>query len=80
MLLILSTVLAGCGGYAPRVTSTASPTYQTDLVSCQDTSAAEVNRRNAKTGLAWFSSPFRRTFQIHAAIRGCMEAKGYTLA
>jgi len=39
-----------------------------------------VNKRNAKHGLDWFSSPVRRPFQIREAIRSCVKSKGYSVA
>ncbi len=71
--------IAGCGGYAPRVTDPAG-SYQKDVVACQTDSAAAVDRQNAKTGLTWLISPARRPFQVRRAIRGCLEGKGYVLA
>ncbi|MBC7799367.1 MAG: hypothetical protein H7Z10_01990 [Gemmatimonadaceae bacterium] len=79
-MMILFGVLAvtGCYGYEPPVTADrTAPQYQADLAACQDESVDAVNKRNAKTGLDWFSSPVRRLFQIRAAIRECVAAKGY---
>jgi len=39
-----------------------------------------VDKRNAKTGLAWLSSPVRRPFQVRPEIRACLKAKGYAMA
>ena len=70
---------AGCvSSYAPA-TRGAGPAYQADLAACQEQSTAAVNKRNAKTGLAWFSSPIRAPFQVRPEIRACLRAKGYTL-
>lgn len=81
IVLLSVLAVAGCYGYAPPVqTDTAAPQYQADLAECQDQSVDAVNKRNAKSGLDWFSSPVRRTFQIRAAIRSCITAKGYSLA
>ena len=72
--------VAGCAGYEPRVdTDRAAPKYQADLAACQASSADAVNKRNAKTGLDWFSSPVRRPFQIREAIRSCVKSKGYAV-
>lgn len=81
--LVLLSVLAvaGCYSYEPRVaTDRAAPAYQADLAACQEESVDAVNKRNAKTGLDWFSSPVRRPFQIRAAIRACVAKKGYAVA
>lgn len=82
-MVFLLAVLAvgGCYGYEPPVVADrAAPQYQADLEACQESSVDAVNKRNAKTGLDWFSSPVRRPFQIRAAIRDCVKAKGYAIA
>ena len=81
-IVVLSGLLAvtGCYSYEPRVdTDRASPKYQAALAACQETSVGAVNKRNAKSGLDWFSSPVRRPFQIREAIRSCVRAKGYAV-
>ena len=80
-MIVLAGMLgtAGCvSSYAPAARG-AGPAYQADLVACQEQSTDTVNKRNAKTGLAWFSSPFRAPFQVRPEIRACLKAKGYTL-
>ena len=81
MVILLGVLaVAGCSSYEPRVgTDRAAPKYQADLAACQDSSVAAVNKRNAKRGLDWFSSPVRRPFQIREAIRSCVKAKGYAV-
>lgn len=69
--------LAACGYQPPPQTNTASPAYVADRDACQDKSASDVNKINAKTGLAWFSSPFRRWSQIADTTQSCMADKGY---
>lgn len=76
--MILLACVAGCA-YEPPVRDRAAPTYQADLLACQDSVPSAVNARNAKTGLDWFSSPVRRTFQIRAGMRSCMEGKGHAV-
>ncbi len=81
-MVVLFSVLAvaGCYGYEPRVdTDRSAPKYQADLASCQESSVDAVNKRNAKHGLDWFSSPVRRPFQIREAIRSCVKSKGYAV-
>lgn len=81
-IVVLSGLLAvtGCYSYEPRVdTDRTAPKYQADLAACQETSVDAVNKRNAKSGLDWFSSPVRRPFQIREAIRSCVRAKGYAV-
>jgi hypothetical protein len=74
-LLVLG--LAACGYEPPAQTDRSAPAYQADLNACQDTAATDVNKRNAKTGLAWFSSPLRRWGQIEDGVQACMAGKGY---
>ncbi len=69
--------LAACGYDPPPHTDTASPAYVADRDACEDKSASDVNRVNAKTGLAWFSSPVRRWGQIADTTQACMAGKGY---
>lgn len=69
--------LAACGYHPPPQTNTASPAYVADRDACEDKSASDVNKANAKTGLAWFSSPVRRWGQIADTTQACMAGKGY---
>ena len=69
--------LAACGYQPPPQTNTTNPAYVADRDTCEGQSASAVNKTNAKTGLAWFSSPFRRWGQIADATQSCMAAKGY---
>jgi hypothetical protein len=69
--------LAGCGYTPPPQTDTSKPAYRADLDACQDSAAEAVNKRNAKTGPAWFSSPVRRWGQIQDGVQVCMAGKGY---
>lgn len=78
IVLVMGLGTAGCvSSYAPAAQG-AGPAYQADLAACQEQSTDAVNKRNAKTGLAWFSSPFRAPFQVRPEIRACLKAKGYT--
>ena len=81
MVVLLGVLaVAGCAGYEPRAeTDRSAPKYQADLAACQESSVDAVNKRNAKTGLAWLSSPVRRPFQIREAIRSCVREKGYVV-
>jgi len=79
IVLLMGLGTAGCiSSYAPAVRG-AGPAYQADLAACQAQSTDAVNKRNAKTGLAWFGSPVRAPFQVRPEIRACLKAKGYTL-
>ncbi len=80
VVLLGMLAVTGCYNYEPWVeTDRAAPKYQADLAACQETSVDAVNKRNAKSGLDWFSSPVRRPFQIREAIRSCVKAKGYVV-
>lgn len=80
VVLLGMLAVTGCYSYEPRVeTDRAVPKYRADLAACQETSVDAVNKRNAKSGLDWFSSPVRRPFQIREAIRSCVKAKGYVV-
>ena len=83
MRVILLAGVLGCAGcvsnYAPAV-RTPGAAYQADLAACQEQSTGALDKRAAKTGLAWLSSPFRAPFQVRPAIRACLQAKGYALA
>lgn len=70
-------MLAGCGYTPPPHTDIAAPAYIADRDACERMSASEVNKTNAKTGLAWFSSPVRRWSQISDTTQACMAGKGY---
>ncbi len=69
--------LAACGYQPPTRVDTSNPTYVADRDACESKSASEVNQHNAKTGLAWFSSPVRRWSQIGDATQSCMASRGY---
>ena len=82
LILLMVLPAAGCGAYAPALqagaqTDVSAPAYQADLQACQTQSAVAVDKRNAKTGLAWLASPVRRPFQVRAEIRSCLKGKGY---
>ena len=80
-LILLAAALGATGcvsSYAPAVQG-AGPAYQSDLAACQEQSTAAINKRNAKTGLAWLTSPVRAPLQVRLAIRECLKAKGYTI-
>lgn len=74
--VVLASV-AGCGYQPPAQTDVGAKSYQTDLASCRDAAHSDVNKRNAKRALDWFSSPVRRWGQIGDATQSCMATKGY---
>ncbi len=75
--LFAALLLAGCGYTPPAQTNRATPTYTADLGACEDSASSAVNQRNAKTGLAWFTSPVRRWWQLGDSVTTCMAEKGY---
>jgi hypothetical protein len=74
---VVLVVLGACGYRPPAQTDTSKPAYEADLDACGDSAASAVNRRSAKTGMAWFSSPVRRWGQIQDEVQTCMAGKGY---
>lgn len=76
-LLLAAAILAACGYTPPPQANAASPAYKTDYAACDSAVPQAVNRRNAKTGLAWISSPVTRWSQIDDGMNACMAAKGW---
>ncbi len=70
-------MLTACGYRPPARVDTSNPVYVADRDACRSKSTTEVNQHNAKTGLAWFSSPVRRWSQISDATQSCMADHGY---
>lgn len=77
MLLVPALLLVGCGYTPPGRTDTESPRYKADLAACEGSVPGAVNRRNAKTGLAWITSPVIRWSQIGDEMNACMDGKGW---
>ena len=69
--------VAACGYRAPPATDTANPAYIAARDSCAQSASATVDKTNAKTGLAWMSSPVLRWSEIGDATGACMDSKGY---
>jgi hypothetical protein len=57
-----------------------SEKYQADLEKCRSTETEAVRLKNAATLQSWVISPFTGPPAVRAAIRTCMQGKGYTLA
>jgi hypothetical protein len=72
--------LSGCAAYDPPVQGDhTSERYKADLEKCSTSSTETVRRKNAATPGTWIISPFTGPPEVRAAIRKCMESKGYAL-
>ena len=79
VLLILSGAgagLAACGARPPPADARTAA-FERDHEACDAAVPDAVNKRNAKTGLAWFTSPIRRWGQIDEGMSACMQGKGW---
>jgi hypothetical protein len=82
LLIVLALLgVSACGGpYDPPVAGDhTTEKYQADLEKCQSTSTESVRLKNAATLQSWVISPFTGPPAVRAAIRTCMQGKGYTL-
>jgi hypothetical protein len=83
MPLILLVVVAGVGGctpYDPPLQGDhASQHYKDDLEKCRTSSREAVRLKNAATLGSWVISPFTGPPAVRAAMRKCMQDKGYVL-
>ena len=81
VLAVISMGLAGCSvPYDPPVQGDhASARYKADLGKCRSESAERVRIKNADTPTTWIKSAFTGPSEVRAAIRACMQAKGYPL-
>ena len=81
--LIVSALLlgpGGCGVYDPPVEGDhTSEKYKADVEMCRTTSTETVRLKNAATPGRWIISPITGPPAVRAAIRTCMEGKGYAL-
>jgi hypothetical protein len=72
--------LSGCAAYDPPVHGDhTSERYKADLEKCSTVSAETVRRKNAATPGTWIMSAITGPPEVRAAIRTCMESKGYAL-
>lgn len=73
--------VSACGGpYDPPIVGDhTTEKYQADLEKCQSTSTEAVRLKNAARLESWLISPFTGPPAVRAAIRTCMQSKGYTL-
>jgi hypothetical protein len=80
VLSVLLPALSGCGVYDPPVQGDhATEKYQTDLKACRESSTESVRLKNARTLWSWVISPYTGPPEVRAAIRACMQGKGYML-
>jgi hypothetical protein len=72
--------VSGCADYDPPIQADhASERYQADLEKCRTSSTEAVRLKNAATPGKWIISPITGPPAVRAAIRQCMEGKGYVL-
>jgi hypothetical protein len=81
--LLVPAILLGVGGCAPYdppiAGDHATDKYKSDLEACRTTSHHAVYLRNARSPGPWIISPITGPPAVRAAIRACMQDKGYVL-
>jgi hypothetical protein len=81
--LLVSAILFGAGGCAPYdppvAGDHATDKYKSDLETCRTASHHAVYLRNARSPGTWIISPITGPSAVRAAIRTCMQGKGYVL-
>lgn len=80
--LIIPALLFGVSGcsYDPPVRGDhMSDHYKADLEACRTSSSHAVYLKNADNPWTWMISPITGPPKVRAAIRTCMQAKGYVL-
>ena len=76
LVLFALSGLAACGPRPPPADARTAA-FRGDQDACEASVPDAVNKRNAKTGLAWFSSPVLRWGQIDDGMSACMQGKGW---
>ena len=72
--------VSGCASYDPPIQGDhTSEQYKADLEKCRTISTEDVRRKNAATPGTWIMSAFTGPSEVRAAIRKCIEGKGYVL-
>ena len=72
--------VSGCGAYDPPVKGDhTAERYKADLDACRTSSSHSVYLKNAATPGTWIISPITGPSAVRAAIRTCMQGKGYQL-
>jgi hypothetical protein len=78
--LVVLAGVSGCAPYDPPLRGDhASQHYRDDLKQCRTASREAVRLKNASTPLSWVISPITGPPAVRAAIRKCMQGKGYAL-
>jgi hypothetical protein len=80
LCFVLLTGLSACAAYDPPIQGDhGSDKYKDDLEKCRTSSREAVRIKNADTPWTWIISPFTGPPEVRAAIRSCMQGKGYVL-
>jgi hypothetical protein len=78
LLPILLFGVGGCSAYDPPVQGDhASDRFKSDLEACRTSSSHAVYLKNADNPGRWILSPIIGPPAVRAAIRSCMQGKGY---
>ncbi len=78
--LVVLAGVSGCAPYDPPLQGDhTSHRFQDDLKQCRTSSREAVRLKNASTLGSWVISPFTGPPAVRAAIRKCMQGKGYAL-
>lgn len=79
-LVLSALLLAGCGSYDPQMqVDHTTDKYKSDLEACRTSSSHAVYLQNAGSPGTWIISPIIGPPKVRAAIRSCMQGKGYSL-
>jgi hypothetical protein len=79
-LLLSALLLGGCGSYDPPIQGDhTTDKYKSDLQACRTSSSHAVYLQNAGDPGTWIISPITGPPMVRAAIRNCMQGKGYAL-
>ena len=73
-------LISGCSDYDPPAAGDhTAAKYKTDLEACRTSSHHAVYLKNAGSPGTWMISPFTGPPEVRAAMRICMQGKGYVL-
>ncbi|HUB10964.1 MAG TPA: hypothetical protein VMB34_03330 [Acetobacteraceae bacterium] len=80
LALVIAASVGACSSYDPPSQGDhTSQHYQDDLQNCRRASREAVRLQNAATPGRWIISPITGPPAVRAAIRNCMQGKGYVL-